>query len=109
MAYCSIFIYSLWLSGYGKGKYKEMGEAFLAGVSIIAVMLNIYFGSNLMFLREPSSIPVPLLHSLYNAAPWGYTILVFLVYLVIPYFTTAYLNRFITYGNSEDYINLKNA
>ena len=36
MSYCSLFIYALWLSGYGKGKYKKMGEVFIAGVAIVA-------------------------------------------------------------------------
>ena len=36
MWYCGIFIYSLWLSGYGKGKWRRMGDSFLAGASMIA-------------------------------------------------------------------------
>lgn len=159
MSYCSLFIYALWLSGYGKGKYKKMGEGFIAGVAIvaggtyllipstaltmypvwhylcmysmlfhtlmiymgilyiwkkeinlnmsiykmysaffilfatIAITLNSVFKSNLMFFREPSSIPVPLLHTLYNNSKLGYTFLVFTVYLFIPYFATTYISK----------------
>lgn len=161
MAYCSIFIYSLWLSGYGKGKWREMGDVFLAGASIVAgstyllfpstaltiypsghylsmysmlfhtlmvyvgfiylcdleikldiksyktyvklylpfailaIILNTLFGSNLMMIREPGNIPVNFLHTLYESNPWGYTSLVFIVYLLIPYWFTAYLNKVI--------------
>lgn len=159
MSYCSLFIYALWLSGYGKGTYKKMGEVFIAGVAIvasgtyllipstsltmypmwhylcmysmlfhtlmvymgilylwkkeikldikgyrmysifflafstIAIILNNVFKSNLMFLKKPSTIPVPLLHTLYNNTKWGYTFLVFSVYLFIPYGVTSYLSR----------------
>ena len=34
--FCSLFIYSLWMAGYGKGKLKKVGESFLAGGCIIA-------------------------------------------------------------------------
>ncbi|WP_195963634.1 YwaF family protein [Clostridium cuniculi] len=161
ISFCSIFIYALWLSGYGKGKWKELGEAFIAGVSIvagatyllfpstslriypiwhylcmysmlfhtlmvymgilylfkleikleksrfnkftklycffavIAIYLNTFYGSNLMLLKKPFKIPVPFLHELFASAPWLYTIVVFLVYLYVPYYITVYLNRFI--------------
>ena len=34
--YCSLFIYSLWFAGYGKGIIKNVGESFLSGGCIIA-------------------------------------------------------------------------
>ncbi len=161
IAYCSIFIYALWLSGFGKGKWKETGDAFIAGAgiiagisfllfpstslmiypvghylclysmifhtlmiymgiiylsklnirldknlyrkyvliflffSIIAIILNTCFGSNLMLLREPSNIPLPFLHKLHDASPWVYTTLVFIAYLFGPYCVTAYINKLI--------------
>lgn len=167
ISYCSIFIYALWLSGYGKGKWKAMGEAFIAGVSIIAgatylifpstsltvypvwhylcmysmtfhtlmvymgiiylfklgikleknrfrsfakiylffatiaIILNTVFDSNLMLLKKPFKIPVPFLHELFASAPWLYTIVVFLVYLYVPYYITVYMNRVIK-GRKEN-------
>lgn len=161
ISFCSIFIYALWLSGYGKGKWKETAEAFIAGVSIvagatcllfpstsltiyptwhylcmysmlfhtlmvymgilylfkleiklekskfnkftkiycffavIAIYLNTFYGSNLMLLKKPFKIPVPFLHELFASEPWLYTIVVFLVYLYVPYYITVYLNKFI--------------
>lgn len=156
LAYCSIFIYSLVVSGYGKGKKKEMGDIFLAGAAIvagaaylifpstavtmypmwhylsiysmlfhtlmvyigilylckygvnldkanyykyvkfyvffavIANTINIYSGSNLMFLREPGQIPVQFLQNIYSNSPVVYTLLIFAVYLVLPYWITAF-------------------
>lgn len=171
ISFCSIFIYALWLSGYGKGKWKQTGDAFIAGVSIvagatylifpstsltiypiwhylcmysmlfhtlmvymgilylfkleisldkskfnkfaklycffavIAIILNTSFGSNLMLLKKPFKIPVPFLHELFASAPWLYTIVVFLVYLYVPYCITVYLYRLITRNKNEKLIN----
>lgn len=170
ISFCSIFIYALWLSGYGKGKWKETGEAFIAGVSIIAggaylifpstsltvypiwhylcmysmlfhtlmvymgilylfkleikldkskfnkfaklycffaviaIGLNTFYGSNLMLLKKPFKIPVPFLHELFASAPWLYTVVVFLVYLYVPYCVTVYLYRLFTRNKREKVI-----
>lgn len=161
IAYCSIFMYALILRGYGKEKWRKIGEAFLAGgciiggtafllfpstslmmypvfhyqclysmffhtlmiyigimyiwrmdiqfdksgykayckiylfFSIIAVILNTLYDSNLMLLKKPFKIPVPFVHKLFTDAPWLYTIFVFLVYLVGPYWVTAYFSNLI--------------
>lgn len=34
--FCSLFIYSLWMSGYFKGKIKTIGDSFMVGGGIIA-------------------------------------------------------------------------
>ena len=44
--FCSLFIYSLWFAGFGKGKLKTIGESFLIGGGIIA---------GLVFLIIPST------------------------------------------------------
>lgn len=36
ISYCSIFIYALWLSGYGVGKWKKSGQSFIEGCAIVA-------------------------------------------------------------------------
>lgn len=159
ISYCSIFIYALWLSAYGKEKLKEIGDSFITGCSvvaggayllfpstsltvypvwhflciysmffhtmmvyfgmiyikneiiklditgfkkyikiflffsIIAIFLNESFGTNFMLLSRPFKIPVPVIHKLYNLYPRIYTILVFVIYLFVPYFTTRFFIR----------------
>lgn len=44
--FCSLFIYSLWMVGYGKGWIKKVGESFLAAAGIVA---------GAVFLIMPSS------------------------------------------------------
>ena len=43
LAYCSFLIYSLFLSGFGKGIWQKMGHAFLSGPSFIAGMAFLIF------------------------------------------------------------------
>lgn len=159
ISYCSIFIYALWLSAYGKEKLKEIGDLFIAGCSvvvggsyllfpstsltvypvwhflcmysmffhtimiyfgviyirkkiikldiigfkkyikiflffsIIAIFLNESFGTNFMLLSRPFKIPVPIIHKLYNLYPKIYTIIVFMIYLYVPYFTTMFFTN----------------
>lgn len=50
IAYCSIFIYALLLRGYGKGRLKEMGEAFLAGGCIIGGTAFLLFPSTSLMM-----------------------------------------------------------
>lgn len=161
IAFCSIFIYALWLSGYGSERWKSYGDSFLCGAAIvggatylifpstslmiypiwhyqclysmffhtlmiyvgilylrsfefeftwhyyscfskfymvfaaIAIVLNTAFESNLMLLRAPFHIPVPWLHSMWEKAPWGYTLFVFGVYLVGPYWGTCGIYKLI--------------
>lgn len=61
--------------------------------AVLALILNTLFGSNLMLLREPFNIPLPLAHQIYQKFPWGYTVLVLFVYLVLPFPVTALLFR----------------
>lgn len=159
ISYCSIFIYALWLSAYGKEKLKEIGDLFIAGCSvvvggsyllfsstsltvypvwhflcmysmffhtimiyfgviyirkkiikldiigfkkyikiflffsIIAIFLNESFGTNFMLLSRPFKILVPIIHKLYNLYPKIYTIIVFMIYLYLPYFTTMFFTN----------------
>ncbi|SHH68413.1 Integral membrane protein (intg_mem_TP0381) [Clostridium collagenovorans DSM 3089] len=168
IAYCSIFMYALLLSGYGNGKWKQMGQAFLAGgcvlggtafllfpstslmmypiwhfqclysmlfhtlmiyigvmylwkmnmelnkvtykaytklytlFALIAIIMNTTFNSNLMLLREPFKIPVLFVHQLVKDAPWLYTIFVFLVYLLGPFWITAYFINLIRRSKEKD-------
>lgn len=158
-SYCAIFIYSLWISGYGKRTLKVMSDAFLAGACIIAgsmylifpstaivmyptwhylsmysmfyhammiyigilyiykggvklnkkvykvyaiyytvfaliaFLLNKYSGSNFMFLNYPGNLPFKVLDSIYLATPQTYRILIYTVYLTIPYWLTVYLKK----------------
>ena len=47
-----------------------------------------------MMLSSPANIPVKLLHTLYGVNRWAYIGVVFLVYLFVPYWVTAYLSKF---------------
>lgn len=50
IAYCSIFMYALLLRGYGKGKWKRIGEAFLAGGCIIGGTAFLLFPSTSLMM-----------------------------------------------------------
>ena len=41
----------------------------------------------------------------YEAAPWGYTLLVFIVYLFVPYGITAYISKFKKSEEANDEFN----
>lgn len=72
--------------------FKKYLKIFLF-FSIIAIFLNESFGTNFMLLSRPFKIPVPVIHKLYNLYPRIYTILVFVIYLFVPYFTTRFFIR----------------
>lgn len=61
--FCSIFIYALWLAGYGKGATKKCGLSFLGGAGIVC---------GLSFLIVPStslaSYPIYHYNCLYSLA-----------------------------------------
>ena len=150
LSFCSLFIYSLWLCGYGRGLAYKIGAAFVRGgcivgglaflivpatslmmhpvyhylsihsmlfhsamvylgiiflirkpvlldkstltvyscfvlgASIIAIILNILTGSNLMLLSFPLNIPVELVNTVYEKIPALYTAGAVLLYVIIP-------------------------
>lgn len=53
--FCSLFIYSLWMAGFGKGKLKKVGESFLAGGCIIA-------GAVFLIMPSSSLLIFPIFH-----------------------------------------------
>ena len=53
--FCSLFIYSLWMAGYGKGRVKKLGESFLSGGCIIA-------GSFFLIMPSSSLLIFPIFH-----------------------------------------------
>lgn len=59
-------------------------SGFVIIFAIPAILLNVFFGSNLMNLREPYNIPIEFLQSLYSSFPPGYTGLVLAAYMLIP-------------------------
>ncbi len=149
LSYCGLLIFAAWMSGYGKGFFKNAGDAFItygcfvAGIAFLifpttslmsfpiwhyfslyslffhsvmifwgliyltddrrfnkqsfasysvfltifaipAILINYFSSSNLMNLREPYNIPISFLQKLYAQCPFLYTILVFVIYLLIP-------------------------
>ena len=79
---------------FEKSKFNKFTKIYCF-FAVIAIYLNTFYGSNLMLLKKPFKIPVPFLHELFASEPWLYTIVVFLVYLYVPYYITVYLNKFI--------------
>ncbi len=59
-----------------------------------AVIVNAIFTSNMMFLREPFNIPLRLLGLLQGAAPLAYTFLIFVFYMIVPYWLTHIIFHF---------------
>ena len=45
LAYCSLLIYSLYLSGFGKGVFQKIGQVFLSGPAFVAGMAFLFFPS----------------------------------------------------------------
>ena len=154
LSFCSLFIYTCYLAGYGKGVLQKLGLSFLVGgcivagttfilmpttsltlhpmfhylsiysmlfhslmvfigvvtfmnglikfdketfkfysifsgfFLIVALILNIIFNENLMFIMYPLNIPIDFLHTIANNALPIYVISACLVYVFIPYFTS---------------------
>lgn len=70
IAYCSIFMYALWLSGYGKGKWREMGDAFLGGVCIVA-------GGAFLLFPSTSLMMYPMWHYLSLYSMFFHTLMIY--------------------------------
>jgi hypothetical protein len=49
LSYCGLFIYALWMAGFGKGKVKRCGEVFIAyGCAFAGLMFLIFPTTSLM-------------------------------------------------------------
>ena len=49
LSYCGLFIYSLWMAGFGKGRIKRCGEVFIAyGCAFAGLMFLIFPTTSLM-------------------------------------------------------------
>ena len=149
MSYCSLFIYAMFMAGFGKGKIENIGKSFIVGGSIvagfsflifpttslmlhplfhflsihsmlyhtsmvffgilyllkkqqeiswknyiyylifvgsfllIAIILNISFDGNLMFISKPFNMPFEFIDKVYEKAPFIYNLVVFLMYEAI--------------------------
>lgn len=57
LSYCSLFIYALWLSGFGKGFLKKLGDAFI----LIGALLG---GIGFLLLPTTSLMRYPIWHYL---------------------------------------------
>lgn len=53
--FCSLFIYSLWMVGYGKGVIKKIGESFLCSAGILA-------GGGFLIMPSSSLTLYPIFH-----------------------------------------------
>lgn len=67
LSYCGLFIYALWMAGFGKGKVKRCGEVFIAyGCAFAGLMFLIFPTTSLMLfpIWHYFSIYSMLFHSL---------------------------------------------
>lgn len=151
ISFCSLFIPSLWLCGYGKGIFEKIGycfvrygctagglaflivpatslmmhpffhylsihsmlfhsamvylgviffirrensvtkkdfitySAFVLGTCVLAIILNLITGSNLMLLSFPVNIPIEILNNVANKIPALYTVGAVILYTLIPF------------------------
>lgn len=53
LAYCSLFIYSLYLAGFGKGKIEKLGYSFLTGGGLFAGLFFLIFPTT-SFMLHPA-------------------------------------------------------
>lgn len=79
--FCSLFIYSLWMTGYGRGKIKTIGESFLAGGCIIA-------GGFFLIMPTSSLLIFPIFHyqCLYSLLFHSLMLYFGLLYFIKDYF-----------------------
>ncbi len=161
ISFCSMFIPALWLRGYGKGIFKEIGycfirygclvgglaflivpatslmmhpvyhylsihsmlfhsamvyfgviflirreksvtkkdfltySAFVFGVCLTAIILNLITGSNLMLLAFPLNIPVEIVNTVATEIPALYTVCAVIVYTLFTFGVAFALERLI--------------
>ena len=60
-------------------------SAFILGTSVVAIVLNLITGSNLMLLSFPVNIPVYILNYLANKFPPLYTVVASIIYVILPW------------------------
>lgn len=76
IAYCSIFMYALWLSGYGKGQWKEMGDVFLAGACVIG-------GTAFLLFPSTSLMMYPVWHYQCLYSMFFHTLMIYMGFMYI--------------------------
>lgn len=80
--FCSLFIYSLWMAGFGNKKIKSIGESFLAGGCIIA-------GAFFLIMPSSSLLIFPIFHyqCLYSLLFHSLMLYFGLMYFIKDFFT----------------------
>lgn len=68
----------------GKDTYLKYA-AFVGGVCVFAIILNLITGENFMIVSSPVNIPVKIINSLSEACPWLYTVCVTVLYVTLPF------------------------
>ncbi|MBQ8293069.1 MAG: YwaF family protein [Bacilli bacterium] len=167
LAYCSLFIYSTWMVGYGNKKLKKIGSSFLVGGGImaglaflifpttslmmcplyhflsfhslifhslmvfigimcynnnvfkfskkgyisyitfclifmvLALIVNMLGDCNMMFLKEPFNIPIPILKTIREKSQIIYSLIIMIVYLTIPYGIMNMIDRLLNRGENH--------
>lgn len=84
---------------------------FTLSFMIFALIININFGSNLMFISNPGVVPLPFLHTIYNFSPLLYTIVMLFAHIVLMGFGVYGIARCVAYfknkHNKVENINLE--
>lgn len=61
----------------------------------VAITINYLTNSNLMLISSPGNIPIKLIHDIYKFNSYIYTSLVFIIYLIVPYWSTSFIVKII--------------
>ena len=56
---------------------------FTLSFMVFALLININFGSNLMFISNPGVVPIELLHTIYNYSPKLFTFVMLFAHIVL--------------------------
>ncbi|MTH05887.1 hypothetical protein GMA43_02045 [Turicibacter sanguinis] len=76
LSYCSLFIYALWLSGYGKGVFKKLGDAFI----IMGALLG---GIGFLIFPTTSLMRYPIWHYLCLYSLFFHTAMIYLSFMYL--------------------------
>lgn len=76
LSYCSLFIYALWLSGYGKRRLKKLGDAYI-------VMGALLGGLGFLIFPTTSLMRYPIWHYLCLYSLFFHTAMIYLSFMYL--------------------------
>ena len=75
---------------------------FTLSFMILALIININFGSNLMFISNPGVVPIELLHTIYNYSPKLFTFVMLFAHIVLMGFGMYGIVKLISYRSNRN-------